>query len=228
MNNYQRAKQASNKLVIKEANDYPAEVSLIPKFAEGMMTFKMITDQIDEVSTQQAKIIKGVAENKNDLIDELNDHIVDVAGAINAYAVSKNDKELQARTKYYPSALARMPQADVIKAAAIVIEEAGKMDRVELTSHGISEPELAEFQTLFTAVKETSSNTRGAIIDHSGYTEKLADLFAQASHLKKYTLDRLATQFRRKAPEFYQKYQAASIVIYKHSTAKAAPTAEAK
>lgn len=224
MNNYQKAKQASNKLVVKEATDHPKEVNLIPKFAEGMATFKTITDQIDEVSTQQAKIISGVAEGKNDMLDELIDYTVDVAGAINAYAVSKNNKELQGRTTYNPSVISRMPQADVIKVASIILEEADKIDPAELTSLGISESELTEFRTLSVTAKENSSNTRDAIINRSGYTEKLAELFAEAAYLKKYTLDRLATQFRRKAPEFYQKYQAASIVIYKHGSTKAQST----
>ena len=228
MNNYQKAKQASNKLVVKEATDHPKEVNLIPKFAEAMATFKAITDQIDEVSTQQIKIISGIAEGKNDMLDELIDYIVDVAGAINAYAVSKNNKELQGRTSYSPSVISRMPQADVIKAASIVLEEADKIEQTELTLLGISESELTEFRTLHVTLKENSSDTRDAIINRSGYTEKLAELFAQASHLKKYTLDRFATQFRRKAPEFYQKYQAASIVIYKHSSAKTQSAADTK
>jgi len=49
-------------------------------------------------------------------------------------------------------------------------------------------------------------------------------LFAEAADLKKNTLDRLACQYQRKAPEFYQKYKAAATVIYKRSVK--APVAE--
>lgn len=228
MNNYQKAKQASNKLVVKEATDHPKEVNLIPRFAEAMARFKAITDQIDEVSMQQAKIISGVAEEKNNMLDELIDYTVDVAGAISAYAASKNDIKLLDLTTYSPSIITRLPQADAITIASIILKEADKIDPAELTSLGISESELTEFRTLSIACKENSSNTRDAIINRSSYTEKLGDLFAEITHLKKDTLDRLATQFRRKAPEFYQKYQAASIIIYKHSSTKTQSTAEAK
>ena len=54
--------------------------------------------------------------------------------------------------------------------------------------------------------------------------QQLADLFAEAADLKKNTLDRLACQYQRKAPEFYQKYKAAATVIYKRSVK--APVAE--
>jgi len=49
-------------------------------------------------------------------------------------------------------------------------------------------------------------------------------LFAEAADLKKNTLDRLASQYQRKAPEFYQKYKVTATVIYKRSLK--APVAE--
>jgi conjugal transfer/entry exclusion protein len=75
---------------------------------------------------------------------------------------------------------------------------------------------MADFKTAYNQFHEGSSNTREAIIDRSGHTQKLLDLFEEASDLKK-NLNRLASQFKRKAPEFYQKYMAAANVIYKTS-----------
>jgi hypothetical protein len=85
--------------------------------------------------------------------------------------------------------------------------------------------ELTEFKSDYEQLKAGKSDTRSAIIERTGYTQQIADLFTEAADLKKNTLDRLSTQFQRKSPEFYQKYKAASMVIFKRS-AKAAPVVE--
>jgi len=157
---------------------------------------------------------------------EVIDYLVDVSGALHSYAISTNNQTLKAKVNYKESAISKMAQPDLIKAAAIVIEEADKIGPA-LAGEGISTIELNEFRTAYNKFKETSSEPREAIIDRTGYTQQLADLFSEASDLKKYTLDRLATQFKRKAPEFYAKYKAASMVIYKRNS-KTPTTEEAK
>ena len=57
----------------------------------------------------------------------------------------------------------------------------------------------------------------------------MAELFSQAENIKKNTLDRLAPQFERKAPEFYNKYKTAAHVIYRRAAKKTdTTTPEAK
>ncbi|ADQ79049.1 hypothetical protein Palpr_0899 [Paludibacter propionicigenes WB4] len=228
MNDYQNAKQASYKLIVKEAKNHPNEVSLIPSFSTGINRFETIVNQIDTVSTEQAKSIKGITDGKNSVMGLVADYLVDVAGAIHSYAENTNNLALQDRVNYKESAISKMAQPDLIKAAAIVIEEADKLGLGALSNEGITPVEMDEFRTAFNQFKEVSSDPREAIIDRSNYTQQLADLFADASKLKKTTLDRLATQFKRKAPEFYAKYKAASMVIYRQaakSSTEATPKA---
>jgi hypothetical protein len=227
MNNYQSARQASHKLIVMEAKNYPDEVSLIPQFATGINRLEEITDEVDTIVIQQAKDITGVAGDKYVIMDELIDYVVDVAGAIHSYAVLKGDKTLQAKVNYKESTLAKMAQADLITSAGIILEEAGKLTPADLATEGITPEEITAFSDIYTQLKKVSSNTRGAIIDRKGYTQKLSDLFDEAAGLKKNTLDRLASQFKRKSPEFYQKYKAAATVIYKRSP-KTPPAAEVK
>ena len=217
MNDYQNAKQSSYKLIVKEAKNYPNEVSLIPSFSAGINRLEAISNQIDAVSTEQAKNITGITGGKNSVMELVADYLVDVAGAIHSFADNTNNLALQARVNYKESAISKMAQPDLIKAAAIVIEEADKLGPGALSNEGINPGEMDQFRTAFNQFKEVSSDPREAIIDRSSYTQQLADLFADASKLKKATLDRLATQFKRKAPEFYAKYKAASLVIYRQA-----------
>lgn len=225
MNDYQTAKQTSFKLIAKEAKNYPNEVSLIPTFATGITRLETISTKIDVISTQQAKDITGVTSDKNTVMEEVIDFLVDVSGAVHSYAISTGDQTLQAKVNYKESAISKMSQPDLTKASAIVIEEAERIATEVLANEGITATELAEFKTAYNEFKEITSDPRGAIIDRSNYTQQLADLFSEASDLKKNTLDRLASQFRRKAPEFYLKYKAAATVIYKRNS-KIPTTAE--
>jgi hypothetical protein len=227
MNNYQKAKQTSHKLILLEAKNNPNAIALVPAFAAGITRLEGISTKIDFLSIQQAKNITGVTGDKNTLLDDVSDYLVDVSGAIHSYAIAKGDKTLQARVNYKEAAISKMPQGEVLKAAAIVIEEADKIAPADLANEGITAAELTEFKDAYAQASGATTNTREAIIDRTGYTEQLADLFTEASDLKKNVLDRLASQFQRKDPEFYQKYKAAATVIYKRS-AKAAVTEQTK
>lgn len=224
MNDYQNAKQTSITLIVKEAKNHPEATALIPRFATGINRLEAIRTQIATIGIQQAKDITGIKSDKDTVVNQLSDYLVDVSGAIHSLAIGKGDKTLQARVNYKESAIARMSQPDLIKAIAIVIEEADKITPEELANEGITAAEITEFKAAYAQLISVSTDTREAIIDRSGYTQQLADLFAEAADLKKNTLDRLASQYQRKAPEFYQKYKAAATVIYKRSVK--APVAE--
>jgi len=217
MNDYQTAQQASYTLIVKEAENYPESVALIPSFDKGIVRLKAIVTEIHTIGIQQAKDITGVTGDKHTVLEGMIDYLVDVSGAVNSYAIASGDKTLQAKVNYKVSAVSRMTQSELIIAAAIVIEEAEKIAPETLADEGITAAELTAFKAAHAKFKEIVSDPREAVIDRSGYTRRLGDLFSEASDLKKNTLDRLASQFQRKAPEFYQKYKAAVTVIYRRS-----------
>lgn len=218
MTNFQIAKQASYNLIVKEAKNYPEVVSLIPSFQTGINRLEVITNAMADIRVQQTKDITGVTAGKNDLMDLIVDYLVDVSGAVHSYAISRNDKILLAKVNYKESAVSKMASADLITAASIVLVEVDKIAPGDLANEGIDVIEINDFKAAVNKFKDVSSDPREAIIDRSDYTQKLADLFAEANHIKKNTLDRLASQFRRKSPEFYLKYKAAATTIYRQST----------
>jgi len=98
----------------------------------------------------------------------------------------------------------------------------------ELSNAGISPEELNEFSEVLTRLKDSTTNRREAGIEQSGSTKRIAELFSQGEDIKKNTLDRLAPQFQRKAPEFYNKYKTAANVIYRRGGKKKDTDTEAK
>ncbi|NJO91618.1 MAG: hypothetical protein HC831_23635 [Chloroflexia bacterium] len=85
---------------------------------------------------------------------------------------------------------------------------------------GISAEELAECVRLQEIVRLEGQAPKHAIIESAGYTEQLNLKTNEAYKLKKETLDKLATQFKRKDPDFYRLYDAASSISLRHSTRK--------
>lgn len=229
MNDYQISTKSSYKLIVNEAKNDAKAVSLIPTFAKGINRLEEITDEMDLLAVQQAKDLKGITKDKKNVLEELIDYTIDVAGAIHSYAETKNNLTLQTKVNFKISQVSTMNQEEVINAAAITLEEAGKLPADALAEEGITAEELTQFTELYNQFKDTKDGKRKALIERINYTDRLSELFAEAANLKKNKLDRLATQFQRKAPEFYLKYKAAATVIYKRSAKKTdTPTQETK
>lgn len=220
MNSFQISTLNSYKLIVIESKKRPDVMSLISTYEKGINRLEEITTEIDSQSIQQSKDLKGITKDKHTLIEDLSDLVIDVAGAVHSYANAKGDQTLQSKVDYKTHKVHIMNQAQLIDAAGVVLEEAKKIPAEALEEEGITAEEMTQFADLYSQFKDTKNDKREAQIEHSGYTDRIADLFAEAADLKKNTLDRLATQFQRKAPEFYQKYKDASIVIHKRASKK--------
>jgi hypothetical protein len=223
MNSLQNSTLASYGLIVTEAKNEPETVSLIPKFQKGITRLGEIKVEIEDLAVQQTKDLKGITDDKKDSLDELSASLIDVAGAVHSYANGKGDKILLAKVDYKTNRVHTMKQADIIYASGIVLEEAVKVPAEALADEGITPEEMASFTSEYNYFKGITSSKREATIDRTGYTDRIAELFAEAAELKKNTLDRLATQFIRKAPQFYNKYKAAATVLHKHTSKPAAP-----
>jgi hypothetical protein len=218
MNSYQKSKFNSYKLIVIEKNNSPEIAASIPYFAQGVDKLAAILPEIELLNANQDKDLTGITEDKNELADQVIDHLIEVSGAVHSYAELNGNKTLQSLVNYKSTKVVRLDQRDLIAAGTIVLDEAHKIP--ELSNAGISHEELIEFDDALTRLKSSTSNRREAGIEQSGSTKRIAELFSQAEDIKRNTLDRLAPQFQRKAPEFFNKYKAAATVIYKHAAKK--------
>jgi len=227
MNSYQKSKFKSYELIVIEKNNNPEIVATIPYFAQGVDQLAALLPEIELLSVTQDKDLTGITEDKNEVADQVIDHLIEVSGAVHSYAEQNGNKALQSLVNYKSAKVVRLDQHDLIAAATIVLDEAQKIP--ELSNAGISPEELGEFNEALTRLKNSTSNRREAGIEQSGSTKRIAELFSRAEDIKKNTLDRLAPQFQRKAPEFFNKYKSAATVIYKHAAKKTdTTTPEAK
>jgi len=227
MNSYQKAKFKSYQLIVIEKNINSQIAATIPYFAQGVDQLAALLPEIELLSVTQSKDLTGITEDKNDLADQVIDHLIEVSGAVHSYAEQNGNKALQSLVNYKSAKVVRLDQHDLITAGDIVLNEAQKIP--ELSNAGISPQELGEFNEALTRLKSFTSNRREAGIEQSGSTKRIAELFSRAEDIKRNTLDRLAPQFQRKAPEFFNKYKSASNVMYRRAAKKTdATTPEAK
>lgn len=227
MNNYQKAILNSYEQIVTVGKNKPEILATIPYFESGINKLEEIVSEIKDLGVTQDRDLTGITEDKNDLHDETIDFLIEISGAVHTYAVMKGNKTLQALVNYKSSKVAHLDQHELIDACTNVIGEAHKIPAKDLTDSGISVNELTQFETVVSSLKGSTGMRRTAGIDQSDITRRIAELFTQAADIKKNTLERLAPQFERKAPEFYSKYKAAANIIYHRAAKKATDATDA-
>ena len=220
MNDYQSARLDSFKAVTGVCDNDQESMNKVPGFAKGIVKLKAIITDIEDTREIQETDNTGITDDKNLTLEKLEDDVLDVGGAVFAWAEDKGDHETMAKVNYKSSVVDDMDQNQLLAAAGIVYAEALKVPAADLDENGISAEELQAFGVLVKFFSDTKEKKRGAVIDTSDATQKLASLFKQATRLFRNKLDKLATQFKSKAPEFYLKYRAARNVIYPRGGSK--------
>jgi hypothetical protein len=220
MTNYQKALLQRFKLIVAEAKKNSKSMALIPKFEEAIVKLDALNKDIDALQVKQEKDKTGITIDTTIVIKHLKDYMVDVSGALQSYAAEKKNNALLERIGFSENYIYHLSKKDILSVSTLIIEEAGKLSSEELLTHGISADDMAEMKRLQEAVAQDGQAPKHAQIESSGYTEQLAQKTNEAYELQKNALDKLATQFKRKDPDFYQKYMAASSVAVRKSSRK--------
>ena len=220
MNKYQTARLDSLNLIVKESNNNPESIAIVPNFGIVINKIGTICNELGELQVFQEKDLTGITADKEVDFENLGDTTIDISGAVYSYAHDRKDNTMMAKVNLKSKAIERMTQSEVVAVAGIVLEEALKVPANDLAKEGISAAEMNDFKQLISHFKSIKSSNREAVIDRSGTTEKISILFKEASSLLNNKLDRLATQFKRKDPEFYLKYKAARSVQYRAAQKK--------
>lgn len=215
MNKQQSAKLDSFRLIVKESENNPESIARIPKFGVVANQIKEICNKIDAFQIVQGKDLTGITVDKDLAFDNLSDSTIEISGAVYSYAYDHSNNVLMAKVDFSPTQIGNMNQSELITTAGIVLEEATKISSEDLANEGISAEELTAYKELINYFSSIKSSKKEAVIDRSGTTEKLSNLFNEAGALIKNKLDRLANQFKRKDPEFYLKYKAARAIQYR-------------
>jgi hypothetical protein len=223
MNEIQTIQHASNKLIVKEATNDPESLALVPYFNKGIIRLGEINSEVDSLEILQEKDLTGVKTDKDKTVFSLADYVIELTGAVHSHAYLTGNATLMSRVDYKSSVIKHLATPELLKVAGVVLVEAQNLTAEELMQAGIGPEDLSSVQNLIAELKEVNTGPKEAIIDRAGVTEKLGVLFAESQGIVKNTLDKLAPQYKRKAPEFYRRYKASRGTRYK---GKSSPKSE--
>jgi len=215
MNETQTIQHASNKLIVKEATNDPASLEMVPNFNKWIIRLGEINAEVDSLGILQEKDLTGVKTDKDKTVFSLADYVIELMGAVYSYAYQTGNATLMSRVDYKSSVIKHLATPELLTVAGVIVLEAQNLPEEELMQAGIAAEDLATVQNLIAELKEVNTKPKEAIIDRAGITERLGVLFAESKGIVKNTLDKLAIQYKRKAPEFYRRYKAARGTRYK-------------
>ncbi len=214
MNAYQNAKHNCFKLTVFEAKQHQETVSQVPVFEAAVNRLDIISNELDELKVLQEQDITGVTVDKEHIKDELVPLLGDLANAVQVHALKTKKQTLFEKVNYSENVLDLLPKDKLNTVAAIIIGEAEKLPAENMSEMGISVDDLVGIKEKHSSYKQLLRAPRQASIERSNYTERISKLIDEGWDIMKNTLDKLIGQFRRKDPDFFLKYQAASHIAY--------------
>jgi hypothetical protein len=181
-------------------------LSQLPAFQRGIATLKSYVEQIEQLEQIQVSPTKGITLQKEKLKDDVENLVLEVAGAIHAYAAERDNFELMKKTDFNSSI--GLVQSELLSASERVQSEAEKIV-AELADYGVTAIEVQQLKSLTDQLSKDMTKPKEARIDRSGATANIDDTFRSADALLKNQLDKLALKFRKTAQDFYRAYKSA-------------------
>jgi hypothetical protein len=205
MNRHRNAKLAQDELIVTEAEKNQSSINLIPTFAANIAKLKSNNEQMKATIALQDETNSGITTEKSNTHVNLVQCVIDVAGALHSYGILKPDTILEAKTNFTSSDIMLMSFQQLISTTQSMLNLAKAIPSNELAQYGISANEISELETALLLFNNAKTSPREATIEHATLTKKLTDLQADSQNIVK-VLDKLATQFQKKAPEYYAIY----------------------
>lgn len=212
MNKYQIARNESNQLVVIEARNNQDSVNQIPAFAKGINKLDEINKRVLYLQIQQEKNTTGITVVKKESVNDLIDILMDISGALLSYALESKDIVLLSKIDYNITTVKNFTLPKLLSAAGIVLESVKTIPAEALQEQGIAASEINDFEILLQKVQTVKTQRQEVSIDRVQVTEEIASLLSESIDLLNNKLDKLALQFKRKDPVFYQKYKNARTV----------------
>ncbi|HEY0548324.1 MAG TPA: hypothetical protein VGF13_01910 [Verrucomicrobiae bacterium] len=180
-------------------------------FADSVETLGEKVSQIDE-QVEISHGNPGAAQKKEQVRKELCVSACEVIGAVRSYATKNDDPELLARVSYSASDVTAGKSSDVVaRCKAIWSAAAGVV--ADLGKYGITPAKLTLLKKRIDAFDAAKVAPRQNRVKKSAAGQLLRKLVRESVNILRDELDGLMVQFQSAAPNFYQEYFAARVVV---------------
>ena len=176
--------------------------------ADLLVCLRAIEDNI-EVQERQ---LGGIAQNKSELKAQMVDQALAVAQATFALATDTGDTVLRGAVDYSRSDLLE-GRDTVVGQRCQGVHAAANGVAAALVAYGVVAADLVALQAAIDAYVVAVSAPRTAITIRKGATEAIATLVREGLGILNDRMDKLMPEFEASAPNFYQEYFDARIIV---------------
>ncbi|GAB3831203.1 hypothetical protein [Hymenobacter jeollabukensis] len=194
----------------------------------ALADLKQLTDDLAPLRQQALrKASKPATAAKTARRDLLCTAAAEVAGDLYAYAIDQQDRALQAAANQNYSGLYELRATALTDTAQHLLDLATEHAR-PLEEYGLTQERLQELQDALTAFGGSKNDPRQQISEGKATRLAIKDKFSQLAALLEDRLDRSLRKYARSHPEFYQRIQAARLIIDRPGKQKSSAETPAK
>ncbi|KAA9332030.1 hypothetical protein F0P96_11090 [Hymenobacter busanensis] len=158
------------------------------------------------------KASKGNTTAKTDRRELLATSAGEIAGDLYAYAIDQQDRTLQNAANHNYSSLYDLRATALTDTAQDILDLATEHAE-PLAEYGVTKARLTELKEAFSAFSTSKNDPRQQISEGKAARLAIKDKFTQLAALLEDRLDRSLRKYARSHPAFYQRIQAARLVI---------------
>lgn len=169
--------------------------------------------QIKELDQKKSsKVSNPVTKNKEKTKELLIDSIDVLAGIVSSYAEANSQKETEQKVKLYTNGLVRKRETEVAAKSGNFLLLVREL-MPELVGYGLTDEMVGEAEGLRNQFVAQVGTPRNLIVEGSTAIRQIDVLLAETNRFLTYQLDKLMLRFKSSAPEFYNSYLQARIVV---------------
>lgn len=184
---------------------------LVP-FTNAVTQFKAKIAAIEAEVEQQEKELDGYAMDKIGKKTKMIEKALQVANQVFAFAEDTSNTVLREKVDFSRTDLSTKRDAVVAQLCQGIHDEANAVI-ASLAPYGLVAADLTALQTLIDDYEAVISAPRTAITVRKGSTEAIEALIKEGTLILTNRLDKLMSEFKDSAPDFYQEYFDARVVV---------------
>jgi len=212
MTNRQKNKRTMYKAVLAWCNLYlPTLKTLIGAFEDMAAEFADLVKQIDTAAATRNNANAGTYETRDAATESLIDVLIEVAGALFAYASKKKLADVKSMTDVRPSKLEDMPKVELEQKAKDIADLAQKYT-AEIVSFGTTAEKITELNTMIAAFSTSEDAVDTGVGKRMGAVKSLGSLIRETDALLVEQFDKTMLNIKRTNPDIYAEYLAARTI----------------
>lgn len=213
MNDIQNANLNMFQAVSNVLEMYKGKFSGVSVFTSASTQLVEKIGEIRELDkNRSAKDVKIPSNEKQSAKETLVSRAVTVARIANVYAFDEGNTDLQMQTNVVKSQFYKSQHNVMLHLAKTIYEKVLEY-KEPLQAYGLTDELMAQLAQSITAFEALISSPRDLVVERSGETRSLSELFAEVKSLLYDRIDKLMAQYKVSEPQFYEAYFSARKVV---------------